>query len=118
MAIKDDLITDWKWIVGLVIVFGGAAFGLYSEKAWKRHIKEVMNGPIRVNSKTRIYYVPTCPNYNSIDADRIILVKTIEEAEEAGYREAENCEDDLWIRELNEKNDPEPFEHPGDQQYR
>ena len=118
MMIKEELMTDWKWIVGSLAVFGFLAYGLYTEKARQWHVEAVMNGSIRGNNGSRIYQVPTCPQYESIYADNIRLFRTIEEARSAGYRPAQNCGDDFQIREINETEEPDLLEHPGDPQYR
>jgi hypothetical protein len=119
MTFKEDLITDWKWIAGTVLVLGVMVFWMYGEKSRQWHVEAVMNGPLRANKGSRIYHVPTCPNYESIHADNLRLFQTIEEAKSAGYRPAQNCDrDDLLIREHIETEGYSDPENPGDQQYR
>jgi hypothetical protein len=113
--------TDWNqvlWIGGAAIVICFSGYALYLKTARNWHIESVMQGPLRGNKATRIYHVPTCPQYNSIGADDLRLFETIEQARSAGYRQAKNCGDDFHIREINETEDPETPEHPSDPQYR
>lgn len=105
MSIKEELIAEWKFFVGYAAVVGFLAFGLFNQKTREWHIDAVMNGPIRANTKSRIYHVPTCPNYESIHADNLRLFQTIEEANSSGYRQAQNCGNDFRIREVNESGD-------------
>ena len=110
---------EWLWIIVAVAVLGGMLYGGYAEKSRQWHIDAIMNGPIRGNTKSRIYQVPTCPNYDSINADNLRLFQTIEEADSAGYRPAQNCgDDDFFLRNFNETEEPDGPDHPGDQQYR
>ena len=105
MATKEEVFWEWVWIVAIVAASGIFVYSLYVEKARQWHVDAVMNGPIRANTKSRIYHVPTCPNYESIHADNLRLFQTIEEANSSGYRQAQNCGNDFRIREVNESGD-------------
>lgn len=110
---------EWIWIIGVIVFLGVMLYGLSVEKSRQWHIDAVMDGPIRGNKKSRIYQLPTCPDYNSIHADNLRLFQTIEEADSADYRPAQNCgDDDFNIRRINETEEPDLPDHPGDPQYR
>jgi hypothetical protein len=53
--------------------------------------KAVSKGPIYANSRTRIYYWPTCPDFNKVPVANRVIFGTSEEAEKAGYKAARNC---------------------------
>ncbi|HMS07861.1 MAG TPA: Ada metal-binding domain-containing protein [Pyrinomonadaceae bacterium] len=118
MSFKEEFIQDWKWYVGFAALAAFFAYALYNQKTREWHIDAVMNGPIRASKKSRIYHVPTCPNYDSIHADNLRLFPTIEEANSAGFRPAQNCGSDFYIREVNETQEPDPPDLTIDQQYR
>lgn len=46
---------------------------------------------IKGNKNSRIYHLPSCPNYNDISERNIIWFKTHEEAKAKGFRMAQNC---------------------------
>jgi hypothetical protein len=46
---------------------------------------------IKGNKNSRIYHLPSCPNYNDISPQNIVWFKTQEEARAAGFRMARNC---------------------------
>jgi uncharacterized protein (TIGR02246 family) len=48
-------------------------------------------GPIRGNSRTKIYYWPRCPDFEKVPEKELAIFGTKEEAERAGYRPAQNC---------------------------
>jgi uncharacterized protein (TIGR02246 family) len=48
-------------------------------------------GPIRGNSRTKVYYWPQCPDFEKVPQKELTLFGTKEEAERAGYRAAQNC---------------------------
>jgi uncharacterized protein (TIGR02246 family) len=48
-------------------------------------------GPIRGNSRTKIYYWPQCPDFEKVPQKELTIFGTKEEAERAGYRAAQNC---------------------------
>lgn len=51
----------------------------------------VVEGPVIGNKNSRIYHLPTCPDYNRVAEKNRQYFKTKEEAEKAGYRVARNC---------------------------
>lgn len=115
---KEEVFWGWVWFVAIVAAFCIFVYGLYVEKVRQWHIDAVMSGPIRANTKSRIYHVPTCPNYSSVHADNLRLFPTIEEANSAGFRPAQNCGNDFFIRKVNETEEPESLDLTIDQQYR
>src|SRR2546425_4372177 len=46
---------------------------------------------IRAIPGSKIYHLPTCPDYSQMNAKDIVRFKTEEEARRAGYKKAENC---------------------------
>lgn len=86
--------------IGIVTLVTWAQYDKYLRS---RHIEAVLNGPVRVNVESGIYFVPTCSQYDSISQKNLVEVRTIREAEEGGARRAHNCDgDDFQIREANE----------------
>lgn len=53
--------------------------------------KAVSKGPINADSRTHIYYWPTCPDFNKVPLKSRVIFGTSEEAEKAGYKAARNC---------------------------
>lgn len=115
--LTKDQLHDILWIGGMAVVLAIAAWSLYAEKQKQWHIQAVLDGPIRANNKSRVFHVPTCPQYLSVSEDNLVQFYSVREAREAGYREALNCGDDVYIRELNENETAEPPE-PGDAEFR
>lgn len=71
---------------------------------------KIMNGNVFGNKNSYRFHVPTCPDYLSIDERNVVVFKTIDEAESAGYRESRNCPEEIQIRrqiERGESNDEE-----------
>jgi endonuclease YncB( thermonuclease family) len=55
-------------------------------------IRDFKDKLIRGNKRSMIYHWPGCPNYDDIAMHNRILFSTREEAEQAGYRAARNCQ--------------------------
>jgi hypothetical protein len=53
--------------------------------------KAASKGPIYANDRTRVYYWPTCPDFNKVPLRNRVIFGTSEEAEKAGYKAARNC---------------------------
>ena len=117
MASKDMTMTSRQEFIivgGMCLVFVGAAVNGIVQKLHERRIQTVMSGPVRGNAKSRIFHIPTCPQYNSIDPGNFRTFDTIEEAESAEYREARNCTEAIDLRRTSEAaSDEEPeSDHP------
>lgn len=50
-----------------------------------------LSGPILGNKNSRIYHLPSCPDYEKISEKNRVSFKTETEALQAGYRKARNC---------------------------
>jgi len=74
----------------------------YREYRRIQHIGNIMKGPIRTNENSGIYFVPTCPQYNSIAAENVREFPRSYDAEKAGFQASLTCEDAIIIRRLNE----------------
>jgi deoxyribonuclease I len=46
---------------------------------------------IHGNTHSKIYHLPTCPDYSKLSEKNIIVFATEAEARKAGYRQAKNC---------------------------
>jgi micrococcal nuclease len=46
---------------------------------------------IHGNTHSKIYHLPTCPDYSKLSEKNIIVFATEAEARKAGYRKAKNC---------------------------
>lgn len=99
---KKSSFRSVVWIVGFLFVFVSVSWGWYSDWTRQRHIKAVMDGPIHVNKQSGIYHVPTCPHYSQMYDENMMVMNTIVQAREAGFRQASNCGEDFQIREINE----------------
>lgn len=53
------------------------------------YIADVTQGPIKGNSKSRIYHVQGQQGYDKISVDNVVWFNTVEEAQAAGYRAAQ-----------------------------
>jgi deoxyribonuclease-1 len=51
----------------------------------------ITNLEIKGNSASHIYHLPGCMNYDDISAQHTVWFQTKEQAENAGYRLADNC---------------------------
>ena len=49
------------------------------------------NGEVHGNKKSRIYHLPNCPGYASMNPTSIVVFANEAAAERAGYRRAKNC---------------------------
>ena|SRR5215813_4766285 len=48
-------------------------------------------GAIHGNTHSKIYHLPTCPDYTKLSEKNVIVFATEAEARQAGYRKAKNC---------------------------
>jgi hypothetical protein len=110
-------LNNLLWIAGVIVVLTVMIYSVYVEKSRQWHIEAIMKGPIRASKESRIYHVPTCPNYNSIHVDNLRLFQTIEEAESAAYRPAINCSDALATRKINENETDDTAPVAGERPY-
>lgn len=78
---------------------GGTA---YMQRQHDAKIEAIMAGDVRGNKASRIFHVPTCPEYDSINVNNIRTFSSVAEAEEANYRPSRNCLEAVETRNLNE----------------
>lgn len=111
-TVPNDLATEAEEVVPLVpvtesknsfwLIFGVSAltaliacggFFLYgyisarNEQTQTESVKKTIKG----NKSSRIYHLPGCRNYDDIAERNIVWFATRQEAEDAGYRAARNC---------------------------
>jgi len=48
-------------------------------------------GDIKGNSKSKIYHLPACPEYDRLTPANVVTFATEEQARRAGYKKAKNC---------------------------
>src|SRR5580765_2580953 len=89
-------------VIGAALLLGLLAWALIHEYRRNARITAILNGPIRGNRNSRIYHVPTCPQYNAIAGSNVHLFASVADASNAGYRPALNCLDAIDIRSVNE----------------
>lgn len=111
-TVKQILIT-------LVVVFLGYHVLTAKIENWQRQkfIEKVMTGTIRANNTSKIYHVPTCPQYEN-NSPNVINFNTMADAETAGYTASRNCSEAMDIRRVNEEETPDLPERDSDAQYR
>ena len=51
----------------------------------------VVEGAIKGDSNSKMYYLPDCPEYGWLSPKNIAIFTSEEEARQAGYRKAKNC---------------------------
>ena len=51
----------------------------------------VVEGAIKGDSNSKMYYLPDCPEYGWLSPKNIAIFTNEEEARQAGYRKAKNC---------------------------
>jgi hypothetical protein len=49
------------------------------------------NGKVHGNKKSKVYHLPNCPGYASMNAASVVTFATEADAQQAGYRKAKNC---------------------------
>src|SRR5262249_37264341 len=54
-------------------------------------VQEGSHGTIHGNTNTKIYHLPTCPGYASMNAASVVMFAHEAEAQQAGFRKAKNC---------------------------
>ena len=54
------------WIVGGIAAVGLMSHAFYVQKTHQWHVEAVMDGAIHGDKEGRIYHVPTCPEYQSV----------------------------------------------------
>jgi hypothetical protein len=47
---------------------------------------------VRANPKSNVYHLPGCPGYERLNPDVMLVSKNEQEARQAGYRKAKNCQ--------------------------
>ncbi|HEY9017701.1 endonuclease [Thiomicrospira sp.] len=53
---------------------------------------DALNLPVRGNRNSKIYHLPSCPSYSTISERNIVEFQFEDEAINAGYRKAKNCD--------------------------
>lgn len=91
----------WKEIALIAVIL--AAVGMTAAHLWKEHSAQargaaVMEGKVIANITSGIFYVPTCPQYASLDLDSARLFDTVSEAEDADFRASRNCSEAIDFR--------------------
>lgn len=94
-------------------VIGGIAYAGY-ERYQNYRVDQIMAGQIFGNRRSRIFHVPTCPEYHSVAENNLVIFSTVDEAEDAGFVGSKNCEDAVKIRKHNESGDYDPPESDHD----
>ena len=95
-------IKEGVWILTALAAIGFVGYYLYHDRARVAGIRAVMTGRVRANTETFIYHVPTCPQYESVAAINVREFTTADDAEQAGFRPAMNCDEAISIRKINE----------------
>jgi deoxyribonuclease-1 len=49
------------------------------------------NGQVHGNKNSKVYHLPTCPEYAGMNPASRVTFPTEAEAQQAGYRKAKNC---------------------------
>lgn len=114
---KKATLINIAWVLGVTVVVGVLVAYIYKEKARNANIDAIMSGPIRANKDSRVFHVPTCPQYDSIGPDNIRTHATVEEARAAGYRPSMNCLAAIDIRTINESGETADIEESRDRPY-
>lgn len=70
----------------------------FQNRARQAAYDAVATGDIHGNSESRVFHVPSCPDYNTFNMNNLTIFKTVEQAERARYRPARNCLDAVDLR--------------------
>src|SRR5262249_471463 len=74
--------------VGTVTVPRSQIIGNLTDPATAANTPE---GAIQGNRQSKIYHLPSCPNYATVTDKNVVLFATEVNARKAGYRKAKNC---------------------------
>lgn len=58
----------------------------------ERSASKTGDSQVRANPKSKVYHLPGCPGYERLNPDVRLVFKNEQEARQAGYRKAENCQ--------------------------
>lgn len=93
IAERRVVLAGYRLADTLAMIASGASSGrLSSAPSGKQSPSQpFLSGPIFGNRNSRIYHLPTCPDYEKISEKNRVPFKTETEAQQAGYRKARNC---------------------------
>lgn len=102
-------------MVGLPLFLGAGAFYFYSPNRIISKTAQFSNTPINDsspllsiygNKKSKVYHLPNCPNYDDISEKNKVIIKTMLEAEERGFRISGNCPPNAINKRKKQENAP------------
>lgn len=79
-------------IIAVLVLGGGIATHLYFWGAPASTTASAQTGRIKGNKNSRIYHLPGCVNYDDIKENNVVWFSSQDEARQAGFRKARNCD--------------------------
>ena len=105
----------WKegaLIAVCLVVFAAFVAYLWNERSITAKGEQVMLGKVRANGDTRIFHVPTCPQYDSIKPENLREFATVADAEAANFRASMNCLEAVQFRRNAEHGEFDTADNP------
>jgi uncharacterized protein (TIGR02246 family) len=84
-------LSPTKGYSSLVMTKKDGKWWITAQREMQLEVPPESAGPIRGNSRTKVYYWPRCPDFEKVPQKELTIFGTKEEAERAGYRAAQNC---------------------------